>query len=432
MEEKKELKITDLNDDCLTEIFKLLKPDDLLSSFEAHKRFSRPIENAVSDMCVTLNLTDCEKINKTFIETFSDKIRKLNVVNNADAVDRSSECRELISEYFSDGNLRNLSFDNFELNASFIVKNVNMFKSLNSFKLTFAEMNECDYEKLFEAIANVKELELSNYWYVGNRRYPDTISHVCSLLHLTKLKIRLPSVRDINTVPVNTTVKELSLYLSLPVDMLLISKFPNVDTLHLSVDRKCDYESSEIPKMANLKRISIIFYNEFFTEPYFLKLADPNTLESLDLQVKEINNNVGEALYQMIDLRQLSLKLKKCINLDLLKIATNLQKLRRLSIDETGLVCHINIELICKFVQLAKNLQFLQIRISGRHKIFCDKLTEIRKIQNNKTVLNVELVSRSCQNTICIRSNEWIKVRLVKESKTVSIIEKVFTGATFG
>lgn len=140
-------------------------------------------------------------------------------------------------------------------------------------------------------------------------------------------------------------------------------------------------------------------------------LAECNNLDRLDLEVGDWDNfDSLTIVLKITNLKQLNLRMcgasgkRNDLQENIIDIANNLKQLQRFSIQIPNA---INQEVLCEFVQLLPEFNFLGVATSSFYDGFYDRLADIRMNQNSRTILNVEGPGTSGS---FIQHNNWVKM----------------------
>lgn len=256
MDQEEGLKLLDLNDDCLTEICKFLKFEDLCHLYEANKAFGAAIGNALQSsdagiwFTMDLRFNPHNKNIKSFLDVFGNKIKFLKIAT------WKQVCEDVIEAYFAGGNVKScvLSFTS-KLTKEFVSNHWIFFKSLKHLEIKSFHIQNYNLQKLLDAITDIETFEI-----VFNFRY--NINDICLskllLTPVTKLDLKqlkyLPE-EEINNLCDNTSVKYLCLAAT-PQNFRILRHFKAVESLELYYEELFASPSLEI-KMKDLKYLKI-------------------------------------------------------------------------------------------------------------------------------------------------------------------------------
>lgn len=146
------LQITDLNDDCLTEIFKYLQLEDLNSLSVTNTRFFNPIKSAVPYIETTLNnLRSNFKYNKDFFVNFGDQVRNLHFQYFQPYPFATIFFEKILNDFFRGNRVKHCTFTRCALSKGFVLRNAEFFRSLETLNLVETmTMRAPDSGKYFE------------------------------------------------------------------------------------------------------------------------------------------------------------------------------------------------------------------------------------------------------------------------------------------
>lgn len=389
--EESDIKITDLNNDCLIQIFNHLDYPDLLNVRKANSAFHDAVESVcrLKKFEFNIKIPDLEhlKVLQAFLSLYGVAIKKSKIRISLHR-DASLDDVNLVIASCSQANISHCSLNNLHLIREFLAKNSGFLKSLESLTVHFSG-------PLFEFLDTSIE------------------------------------------VPENLTLKHLGLKVISLGSTAILEKFPNIT--HLEIELNKTNSLSPILHLNKLKYLKLHTYD--FSTPQFngflLKLAQRNMLESLWLLTSshwtlelETTRQIAHSFCQMTNLKELKLQTNLKLQPYFSKFCRSLVNLQSFQF----LHCHVgnqteedkeqNFQMGLELVTKAKNLTFLCLHPLHRYKAFYDKVVEIRSIQGNNEILFLQFVKGRHEDTTRI-STSADQEKFVKGNSNVCNLLKI-------
>lgn len=420
---ERETNIFDLNDDCLSEIFKYLSYDDLLNveSVDKNGDFKGAIHLALKstlieiEIRITSNHTYIyEGLNKfiSFLKLFGNNLSKLSLrihmysyikllfdeIDSGISIDDSTP-ESIIGQYCNEATLQHLEFHNFRPQKVCLVQNAKLFRSVKELHLScdtsFLDF-EFQLEQILDTFTGLKRLFVQNQ----NVRIEGPI---LSKILTTELQV-LYLVGEINFHPgkncsvSNFSVRELGLprydhYIS-----KLLEKLPNVEILKIlwpywSIDR-----IEILLKLPHLRHLDLGWPVCELTklEPILIEIQKRNKLDTLKLYYcspyshdAEMCKRISNHLSKMTNLKRLSMSIDfRCnIGAHLEKMARQLVNLNHVELycrTESGATFDAELKQILSFVEHAKELKVLKLSFASGAFDLQELFTEIQKARKNQ------------------------------------------------
>lgn len=418
------LKITDLNEYCLTEIVKLLNSDDLVHLCQVNTRFLPAIDKVVpkKEICCTINNGENGKPLGFFLKLFGHRIVNLKICGYGTTEKKIIE--GFVKKYCANGNVKKCNFRQ-EISKEFIEGNTKFFESLESVDVSCGGM----FDILTKPI-KLKEIKVMGY---------DDINPVLSGVltarakEIETMKISLGVLSQIHQLPKFHAVKFLSLFSLWEEnnDYNVLASFPNVQHFTAYVGRRFKYLDN-ILQLKHLKKLRLYFHDKPSerSTALFKHLKTQVTLESLRVSFQYgpsssrdlLNNICGmtnlKELY--LDLSGIRSKFRPLSNENIvLNIAVNLKQLRIFAYRHF----HPNpkdiadFKRMSKFVDIAENLQTLIFyRKDISYDVFNQFHDELTKSgAQRKTALNVVVMVENKYyrgKELFLQKNKWLKMRI--------------------
>lgn len=425
MDENKEIKIIDLNNSCLIEIFKNLNYEDLLSLKKARNSFGAAVDFVVrtSDIQFTIKRSEINQDDqyvvqfrkiKRFLQEFGNKLKSLRIMIDYAVENRRSLIsyifQTLIENYCSNGNIEHCTLSNFDFSKEFLDENQIFLRSLVSLKLMHVDFNNDEMLCLMDFIigSRIKELVIYSWIYPIEFNILKKIasSRLESVYICVDDGFKGENREDYENfdIPVNTALKSLKLPL-FAFDSAYLKHFPNIEAL------KYDYHPrplNHICDLVKLRELTLNYEYEDFGEISSIleRLAERNSLKQLTLY----DSSTGAHKFDRADETLLARILCKMTNLEDLKLETSFsfvhhlpqiaQKLRNLKrfcyeptdMLEIGPEVNHMLATLLEFVRKAKNLVYLNINCCLKHNFqqFYEDLVTIRRLQEANYVLYVQ------------------------------------------
>lgn len=297
-----ELKITDLNTQCLIAIFKHLNYDDLHNVKRAHPTiFGGAVDLAASDGNFTFSLQKVTNDNKqvkimcnimAFFKAFGGKLKQLNIKlkkENTTAYNLLCQHLETLIEYYcvASGTVKHCSFDDFKLRRSFMKTNEKFFLGLESLRLVNS-IGDKHLPVVMQLVAagGIKKI------ICRGAGFHDTGFNVFAKIAKSRLETCILDMHDgvrgvivYFNLPKNESLKRLELG-SYSYDPSVLTLFPNIEVLAYSNDERHSFSLDPISALPKLKSLKLAYDSNKWTENLSLlsKLADRNSLDSLVLE----------------------------------------------------------------------------------------------------------------------------------------------------
>lgn len=343
MQENEELTILDLNDYCLSEIFKHLKFADLIQLFQVHEQFYGGIGMALSSVCVILSDTIQERKKtkiENFLKTFGNQIVNMNLCFSRSIF--GTRLMKIIKTYCCNGNAKKLKFYTYKMDTKFVSENLVFFKSIKS--LTFYDINMQSHLNLKMCLKSATEIK---HLVVCLEAYDFDVADLLAdilCIKLEKLEINFAfDSRKIkfDKLPFNSTITNLKLELADSDDIFILTRFQTVQSLSLYIP--ClDVSLEPILQLTSLRQLKFCFDNQLCEEDdeanvmvyyskFFSKLAETGNLEELNLEFS-VTEEVLASSCKMSTLKKLRLEVDFSLEKlqHLLTMAYNLNNLREL------------------------------------------------------------------------------------------------------
>lgn len=405
-EDEKKLKIVDLNDDCLIEVTKHLNSKDLMALFEAHDRFHTAIGSVVSHRCIVVETDSDLEIADKFFKKFGAKMRTLRISN-------ATALRQLM-KYLNGGQIENCELESVFSAGDpwFAEENLTFFTTLEVLKLSRIDFTRSDYEQIFNVITQVRTLDLNTVYFAEEVTIIDVLTKIRSFNRLrtfSLIRCGFEIEGNRGLLPANTTIEELT-WGPHSLEFAILNHFPNVRSLRIEfLNETFEYEPLE---MDNLKKLSLSYFNEeSLIDSLLSTLAQSNGLDCLELEIfsDEKLPDILKSVAEMTNLKELCLELRVEYAVDITEFARNLKQLRQFSFQSQG---HVEEAKVCEFVQLVPGLKSFRVaRMSCDGSIFV-KLSEIRKNQNSRDILEVEILNSMHDGPVSKLRNNYVKMKM--------------------
>lgn len=421
-----DLKITDLNDDCLIGIFKYLKFKDLFTLFHIHKRFHCAIAGALQHVRVEIypSNTDAEweKIER-FLKVLGNKIPKLGFLFHPD-VEGFHRTNKLIQDYCSNGNVKDCMISDTCFHTSrrkeFFKDNINFFKSLKT--LFVPGLPNDDFKTLLQITTGLKQLHCFN----GIDSCDINLLADILSLELEKLYIRclanIPQEK-ISGLPVNSTIKELTLYHFNDKEPSLFNRFQSIEsfTLDGSAANVTTLLSFNLEKLKKLDFFATEDFKKTVAasnfEQLFFKLADFNNLEELNFVVDvvplDVSENIAMHLSRMTKLKVLDLSGSyTSLKSYLFRLAFHLGNLQKYVISiEEDIDIFVWESIVIGVASLAKNLKKLVLyQCFAADLNYHELYAKLVRVRENKFehVFYIEINDSSTKDLLY--ENKWVQM----------------------
>lgn len=422
---KNELKITDLNVDCLVEIVKYLHSDDLINLCQVHFRFLPPIGKVVPKKVIYIrNCVENHKSLNVFLKLFGHRITCLDLDGKSSLEARIIE--GYVSAYCANGNVKSCNFD-LNVLKKFIDRNTKFFESLESV--------DGSSEHMLYMVTKQIKLKKFNIINIQNDNFDLHGIQSAKANEIEFLKIQLSHLAQIDDLPLFTAVKVLLLQSYGPHDRMdqylkVLLHFPNVRDL--TVDVRSYFKGLDgILQLNHLKKLHLRFYCHNSRESkstFFEQIQSQSTLESLRLTFAGSCCLSKLNFYEICKITNLKhLYLHSLFPLsnggDLLDIAKKLEQLRSFVYDSRywhQYGTKSTPDIICQFVQIAKNLEtfifhqeYISIEVFNQ---FYDELTGL--VGSRETTLNMVLMVNKkdwvfYEKPVFLQKNKWLKMRML-------------------
>lgn len=409
-ETKKLLQITDLNDDCLTEISKFLDIENLYNLYKSNRRFYIPIRNAVPSIQATITgpkiSRNWENI-ENFLQVFGNQVRDLHII----------ECwkfhiefyEKCVNKYCSGNTVRHCTFSRVFVTKDLIVSNARFFRSLKSLKFDRVALQPSGLAFLHEC----KEMS----WQQTQPSDTSAWNIYDELLVL--LGSSNFAYDEINNSPRYILTKSLSAQTN-DINYSSLMKFPNIVTLECELFNNFDIALT-MQNLNHLKemRLFLHYIPKEKQDAIISAISSLNTLKSITLRLDRTetddNGKMVESICAMTNLEELCLKntlpLHSSSDPHLLKIANSLKKLKMFHYEYGN-----NETILYEFLRRAKGLKTLildetyeEYDWDDRYEKLCDDLVTIREEQSSKYVLYVKILD--CYDGF-FKQTKWVKMRI--------------------
>lgn len=399
------LKITDLNDDCITEICRYLPADNLYQLHSAHKRFYIPIKNAVPSIKVEINGEEAEENIEGFLKVFGDQVRILQALNwwNTKIMDFF----RWMNLYCSKNNVKDCKFTNSYLTKELMNRNSGFFESLYILEFEIIHMKS-KHQNIFGTL--IKDMRLEKSSSTSSAGSGQTI-----LNELHGLMSTWDMSDDGIDKSANFSLVTKLTFLFGTYNYNMLSWFPNLVALDIVIP-----ETFDLSIILNLNHLSeLTMHLQYIAkeeqDAVISVISTFNTLKSLSLTMNRMesddNGKTINSICAMTNLEELSLKnalpVHSSSDAHLLKIADSMTHLRRFQYEYDD-----NEAILCEFVRRAKQLRTLSLELMGEEKEYVDfyeELTSIREEQSNESVLYVRIF----EDHPGLQSNRWVQMRTV-------------------
>lgn len=436
---EKELKITDINDDCLSEIFILLNSDDLIQLFGATSRFHNAIKRVLPKKDIKIDgehLPNLERL-YNFLKLFSGQIKNLNVENLWRPRDLQI-IEEMLSKYCVDGNVSKYACRFGTMSNAFINTNSKFFESLHSLKLVclpkdtrsrlngFRSQNDLVHKFILKTTTTLVELHMQGIAF--NLR---DLLNILTAYEIETLKLILVTntrQMKMKDVPVFESVTHLVIISTDKCDWAFAS-FRNVVNFAFS-NVHCDLQPQLLDRILGFKmlkklqlQLNSISRNEI--ESFLAKL--PTDLETLHLELigRSFNDEMIKNICRITNLTELCIgSCKHSFNTEYLQLAASLPKLRLFQFESRANATLPEVSIICDFIRLAKNLRLINF-MTGDYPKECqfgnqlyDKVVEMCENEKRYSILNVHIV---IPLYVCLTKHQflhtcgWINMKISKD-----------------
>lgn len=435
MSENEKLKITDLNSDCLSEIFKYLNHNDLVNLKGAHSAFNSATDHVASITKYEFVIKDRHKSRKvsnvirsidTFLQYFGDKIQHFHIKCYQGT--SHEQCNSILylhietmlKFYCGNGNVKHLSITGFELREDFVRQNLRLFTSLEFLNAAI------DEDKLDWFVEFFKTTGLNDS--IGSTF--DTEVNIFEKLVSTlfeNLSMQFSHVTDEDLVPENLgsarnhTLKHLELHGN-PYHTTVLAHFPNIETLayhHLEED----HELLSILELPKLKTFELTYgFLEFSNvEPFLIKVARQNKLNSLTLNSERLSDTEPNEYEKHEEEKRLVQILCKMTNLTELKLNHHLERMGSSLKNLRTFYCdpandYVDSRFVLEFAKKAKQLIFLDVgckfnKNKGKDiQMFYDNLVKIRQSQDATKVLYFANLRSTAELVQTDEQSKYVKV----------------------
>lgn len=416
-----DLKILDLNNDCLIKVFTHLNYTDLLNVSKASDEFKYAVDAicCVTQFEFTINMeNEVDMLVKMspiedFLLLFGEKIKGSKIELNckpwqADYNIIHDHLESFITNYCVDANITECVLNFFVLRKSFFEKNREFFASLELL-LIHSEVEPVNYfdwllDFLPESKLKTFGLTCAMYHKDGNGFKFNLMSKIAASQLEACHILPNPKIIDTSTdVPVNQTIEYLHLR-EVSFDPVHLGKFPNIFNLTLNL---CFDELDILLPILNLTELKQLELSHPLQLPHaaeFLsKLSEMNTLVSLTLviffvnanmdQERELENRLASYLCRMTNLNVLSILTDYKIQRHFPEIGRSLINLWSFSTwnpSNRSEDRRQNQEMGLELAREAKNLVLIKIDELLSFQSFYKKLVKIRQEQGNNQILLVD------------------------------------------
>lgn len=351
------MKITDLNEYCLSEIFKNLDFVDVLNVKNAMLAFGDAVDSVVKVKEFKFEIRSFDRriytkqihnIDK-FLQKFGDKLQYLNftILPSPYAKAINYHCQPIITEFCNSGNIRHCLLHGFEFGKEFLEDNRRLFTSLESLNIEFSESQE-DYGRsekikfLMEMICTTKIKSIfiqTNGHPIKFNVFPYIIMSQLEACHIYQ-QYGEDIYYDLDTIEYigqdlskNSKLEELSLR-DYPFDSAYLTHFPNIRELELTVYSD-NLNLDPIADLSMLENIGLSF-DEYYLETIsriIRKLAQTNKLTKFRCygNINTPNDYDGDSLAmavcELTNLKTLILKIPVLLGSHLPQIAEKMPNL---------------------------------------------------------------------------------------------------------
>lgn len=423
MAEKEPTKLSDLNTDCLLEVFKYLQFEDLTNLKCVHAAFGDALDHIASTkkfkLCLNLyGFGDADNYNiynasnslnavERYLKTFGRVVQNLNIATNDSQhntinLQKNVFCTNLIRNYCVNGDVKTCAFANFDLSETFLVEHTEFLLALRSLEMVNSVFIGSKIGRLLDCLADsheIRKLKISGVRVITESNIFPKIakSQLVTCIIDIGLSIDHERIDDVIVgVPFNETLKQLDLGDSL-YDPVVLLHFPNIETLRYPLHG--EYELQPIVAMPNLKKLVLINWISSM-DAFLAFMQDLAAKNQLDVIYFETNlHGFFAAEHALVDI------LIRMSNLRDLKLWSGFKYRRNLSFIGEHLLAieclrcqkrlrNAEIVAVLDFLKNTENLVVLELDIANKAiGIFYETAVEIREKQMNGKVLFVRLLN---------------------------------------
>lgn len=448
-----ETKITDLNEDCLINIFKYVHYNDLVNLNEVRSSFHAAIETVISTTkyftfqppikASRENILNAFNQFKDFVQLFGGIINGIEIdlwtmcsrfcTYSTPEMDHfmflNGEIEQFINELAANNVfIERWTFKGFKLRESLVVSNPTWWHHVKHLKgessllpgdASHLSNLQIDILWIFRSLPNLLTLKI-----IENSSqivYPDLILQKIAESKLEEIVIITSfrhSIEELPSMAVNSTVKHIEIgFCDYSEQFSALPRyFTKLNTLkYIEVDRAVPTHWPMIFQFPQIKHFGIYYDGSYFNDSeFFAEAARHNKLESLEISFYEFFSKKEDAepgnagmeaqehsivaeICKMTNLRKLCLlmdfKFKETLHLH--QIAQHLINLREFHFYCESLLTNVRMqESILEFVSCATNLTKLCLVVDDWDDLsepvpFYQKLVNIRRNQENSAVLRV-------------------------------------------
>lgn len=296
----KKMNIFDLNQDCLTSVFTYLDCNDLVNVKAAHSQFDAALEFVIrtrlfklSVRTVTFTLSsEMRKIFK-FFQFFGKYITKLYIAYEESAFGGAQKevliyltyIEVLIEQFCKNTQFQYCRFEGIALQSQFFLNNKSKFESVKELHMGNYSI-ACDFNWVFRVFTSLKVLRMDNLISVNTGEFFQNI--ICSHLEILEFTgyqdFMELSPKEITTLPVNLTVKVITIDVFTTLTHTFLKHFPNVERLKFRIVEIFRVPEQLLNDLPKLKYLEIKCGYEYDNLGTFLYAAgEQNKLVSLKL-----------------------------------------------------------------------------------------------------------------------------------------------------
>lgn len=441
-----EIKIIDLNAECLIEIFKYLDYIDLLHLQKTHPAFDSAIEYIVKTRHLPLKIDIRRKTEDVtsiveFLQLFGKQMKYLSIqiidslkqlvrynFTHFDAiVDILPDLEQAIKNHCSGGNVKFCSLNLFELRREFLASNAKFFNELETLDVVNS-INECDFPWFFDFVLASGVRKIKIIIYSGFSVSYDIFQRIAAS-QLESCIINFNNCSDFSTdnVPVNSTLKHLNLGQFEYDSNILARCFPMIEHLYFEwISLNTEYLLDPILNLTQMKhlqfRCSCVEFNQIAT--FFQTVAQRNHLETLSLKIwsvsdddthSNVEQSLAEILCKMTNLVELTVDTDLILDQYLPVLGRSLRSLRRMNLKPAFLSKSIAeiLPVIYGFLEINESLHCLTLAIEdilGFQENYSEQV-RIQRMQGNNRPYQVTYI-------FCTHDEPNVEQTVVKGVKT--------------